>query len=96
METVDNTEVTHDIKDLLIHAIEKRPNEFQDTFNSLLTQRISDRLDAAKKEVAANYFNYTNEDEGEEETETEEQQDQEQEVTSTDEVEQNGQDAETV
>lgn len=75
------------INTLLIHAIEHQPKEFQAAFNDLLTQKIMDRVDAAKQEVAQNYFNYEEQPENESEEETEEQ---------TDEVEQNGQDAETV
>lgn len=97
MENVDNKEQTTSISDLLIHAIEKRPNEFQDAFNDMLTQRIASRIDTAKQEIAANYFNYTDEDgeESEQETDSGEPVEQEEQET-TDEVDQNGQDAETV
>lgn len=91
MENVENTEKVNGLSDLLVHAIEKRPNEFQDAFNDLLTQRIADRLETAKQEVAANYFNYVQDEENVEETgEQSEEQD------TTDEVEENGQDAESV
>lgn len=90
MENVETSK--NEITDLLVHAIEKRPNEFQDAFNDLLTQRITDRLEAAKQEVAANYFNYVQDDGS---TETEEgdvdtTNDHAEEQETTNEVEQDG------
>lgn len=92
MENVDNAEKKIELDDLLLHAIEQRPTEFQDAFNDLLTQRINDRLDQAKQEIAKNYFNFDQEDkEQAEEAPADEQNSEE----PTDEVE-DGQDAETV
>lgn len=56
MENVDTTEKKVGLDDLLLHAIEQRPADFQDAFNDVLTQRIQARLDQAKQEIAANYF----------------------------------------
>lgn len=94
MENIESAEKNNvGLDDLLISAIEKQPSEFQNAFNDLITQRITDRLEAAKKEIAANYFNYVDDNESEqaeEDSESAEEQD------TTDEVEENGQDAETV
>lgn len=94
MENNVETEKQATIDDLLLHAIDHQPKEFQAVFNDLLTQRITDRLEVAKQEVAQNYFNYTDaETEDSEESaeiETEESDEQQ------NEVEENGQDAETV
>jgi hypothetical protein len=89
---MENNEKNVDLNDLLLHAIEQKPTEFKDAFNDLLTQRISDRLDQAKQEVAANYFM---QDQGDEQDEAEEVSDDQESQEPTDEVE-DGQDAETV
>lgn len=93
MNNEDNVDANQEtqytgIDQLLIHAIDQQPKDFQAVFNDLVTQRIMDRVEMAKKEVAQNYFNY--EEQPEEPIDSDESEEQ------TDEVEQNGQDAETV
>lgn len=45
------------ITDLLNASVDQKPHEFQDIFNSILIDRISNAVENKKIEVAHNMFN---------------------------------------
>lgn len=62
-----------DIKDLIDSIIDENPVESEKIFSNLMTNRIADRIDVQRQEVANSYFNPTAEaDEEVAEDETEE------------------------
>lgn len=44
------------IEDLTVFAVNKNPTEFQNTFNELVSERIANRLEARKIEIAQNLY----------------------------------------
>ena len=47
----------YDVRDLIIHAAEQRPSEFEATFDSLLKDRLVSAVENRKQEVAQAMFN---------------------------------------
>lgn len=47
----------YNISDLVISAIEKKPVEFEDAFNNIIVDRISDAVENRKMEIAQTMFN---------------------------------------
>ena len=47
----------YNISDLVISAIEKKAVEFEDTFNNIIIDRISDAVENRKMEIAQTMFN---------------------------------------
>lgn len=45
-----------ELKDLVQFALDKQPSKFKDAFGDLLSQRVVDRVEELKAEVAANMF----------------------------------------
>jgi len=52
-----------ELKDLVQFALDKQPSKFKDAFGDLLSQRVVDRVEELKAEVAANMFGEAPEDE---------------------------------
>ena len=44
------------VQDLIVHAYEQKPLEFQDTFSNLMASKITAAVDARKIEVAQSMF----------------------------------------
>ena len=47
----------YDVTDLIIHAADQRPSEFEATFDSLLKDRLIAAVENRKQEVAQAMFN---------------------------------------
>ena len=45
------------VDDLIASAIEQKPTEFEDTFNSLVLDRVQSAVEAKKQEIATSMFN---------------------------------------
>lgn len=73
------------ISDLVIHAIDQKPLEFQKTFYDLLQDRIEDSIYNRKLEIAS-VFSSTEDEEGEPEGEVKPEVEGEPETEPTDEV----------
>ena len=43
--------------DLIVHTLEQKPIDFQQTFDDLLRDRLQDTIQAKKMELAKNIFN---------------------------------------
>jgi hypothetical protein len=43
--------------DLLVHTLQQKPIDFQQTFDDLLRDRLQDAIQAKKMEIAKNIFN---------------------------------------
>lgn len=56
-----------DINDLLNFAVLQKPNEFNNTFNDIILNKISDAIQNKKIEVAQSMFNEPNSTDNEEE-----------------------------
>jgi hypothetical protein len=63
------------LDDLLISAAEQKPVEFEAAFNDLVVDRIRDRVEARKVEIAQQLYNYEPEQEPEAEQEPEYEED---------------------
>ena len=57
----------YSVEDLIASALEQRPNEFEDTFNSLVLDRVQSAVEARKQEIATSMFTNTFEVEAPEE-----------------------------
>lgn len=57
----------YDITDLISTAIDQKPTEFTDTFNSLILDRLRTAVDNRKQEIAATMFNRSEVEASEEE-----------------------------
>jgi hypothetical protein len=70
---MDN-ETTFSVQNLVKYSYEQKPVEFEQTFNSLLSDKIASAIDARKLEVAQSMFNDYSEEEinTEQESDTEE------------------------
>lgn len=47
----------YDVTDLIINAVEQKPTDFEDTFNSLMVDRLSAAVANRKQEIASVMFN---------------------------------------
>jgi hypothetical protein len=47
----------YNVPDLVINAIEKKPVEFETTFNNIIVDRISSAIEDRKMELAQTMFN---------------------------------------
>lgn len=45
------------IEDLVVSAMEQKPDEFSDAFNALIVDRIGAAVETRKQEIAASMFN---------------------------------------
>ena len=54
-----STDNKYGIEDLIASAIEQRPTEFEDTFNSLVLDRVQSAVEARKQEIATSMFTNT-------------------------------------
>lgn len=50
------------VSDLLGYAVNKQPIEFNNTFDSILRDKINDRLDTARLDIAASIYKSSDED----------------------------------
>jgi hypothetical protein len=48
----------YDVTDLIIHAAEQKPSEFESTFDSLLKDRLVSAVENRKQEIAQSMFNH--------------------------------------
>lgn len=65
----------HDLTDLIVSAIEQKPNDFESTFNDLLVDRIRTAVEDKKIQIAQQMYGYEpeeTEDNSEEEIDVEE------------------------
>ena len=46
----------YSVEDLIASALDQKPNEFEDTFNSLVLDRIQSAVEARKQEIASSMF----------------------------------------
>jgi hypothetical protein len=60
-------DTTQEIRDLVDQIIDGNAVDSEKAFNDIMTDRVADRIDAYRQDVANNYFNPV--DETEEETE---------------------------
>lgn len=51
----------YSVQDLILHAVEQKPLEFNDTFAGLMIDRIRDAVEAKKVSIAKTFFNYDGE-----------------------------------
>ena len=56
----------YDVTDLIIHAAEQRPSEFESTFDSLIKDRLMSAVENRKQEIAQSMFSTPVADESEE------------------------------
>jgi len=68
---MDN-EMAYSIQDLVKYSYEQKPVDFEQAFNSLLSNKIADAVDVKKLEVAQNMFNTEEEINTEQDSDTEE------------------------
>lgn len=47
----------YDVTDLISNAFDQKPTEFENTFGSLMVDRLRSAVEAKKQEVAASMFN---------------------------------------
>ena len=47
----------YDVTDLIIHAADEKPSEFESTFDSLLKDRLVSAVQNRKQEIAQSMFN---------------------------------------
>lgn len=52
----------YDIKDLIATSVEGKPTDFENVFNSIIVDRISDAVELKKQEVAQSMFNGSQEE----------------------------------
>jgi hypothetical protein len=62
-------DTTQQIKDLVDQIIDGNAVDSEKAFNDIMTDRVADRIDAYRQDVANNYFNPSEESE-EEDTDT--------------------------
>jgi hypothetical protein len=67
--------MTDDIKKLIDAIIDENPVDSEAIFNDIMVDRVADRIDAHRQEIANSYFNPVAEVETEEELATEGQED---------------------
>lgn len=75
------------VQNLITHAYEQKPLEFQNSFNDLMASRLAAAVDNKKIEVAQSMFGSTEEVEGDVETEVEDNADVVDETDTTDQEE---------
>ena len=72
--------------DLIVHTLEQKPIDFQQTFDDLLRNRLQDAVQAKKMELAKDVFNnnssYEEEDNEEEENVDDQETDTEDEINA--------------
>ena len=56
----------YDVTDLIIHAAEQRPSEFESTFDSLIKDKLMSAVENRKQEIAQAMFSTPVADESEE------------------------------
>lgn len=49
----------YDVADLIIHAADQKPTEFESTFDSLLKDRMVAAIQNKKQDIAQSMFNHT-------------------------------------
>lgn len=49
----------YDVEDLIIHAADQKPTEFESTFDSLLKDRMVAAIQNKKQDIAQSMFNHT-------------------------------------
>jgi len=84
------------LKDMIHHAVDEKPLDFQDKFNSMLVDRIADAINNKKIEVAQSMFSSETESESEEEVSTEDSTDEdstEELESDTEETQENGEES---
>ncbi len=69
---MDN-EMAYSIQDLVKFSYEQKPVDFEQAFNSLLSNKIADAVDVKKLEVAQNMFNTEKDINTEQDSDTEEE-----------------------
>ncbi len=69
---MDN-ETTFYVQDLVKFSYEQKPVDFEQAFNSLLSNKIADAVDVKKLEVAQNMFNTEKDINTEQDSDTEEE-----------------------
>jgi hypothetical protein len=47
----------YDVTDLIVHAAEEKPSEFESTFDSLIKDRLISAVQNRKQEIAQSMFN---------------------------------------
>lgn len=53
----------HDISDLIVSAIDQKPNDFEAAFNDLIIDRIRSAVEDKKIEIAQQMYGYEPEEE---------------------------------
>ena len=53
----------YDISDLIVSAIEQKPNDFESAFNDLIVDRIRSAVEDKKIEIAQQMYGYEPEEE---------------------------------
>jgi hypothetical protein len=53
IETKDNVENEVQVSDLVVHALDQKPSEFNQSFAQLMQQRIEDAVHEKKLEIAS-------------------------------------------
>lgn len=48
----------YDVTDLIVHAADQKPSEFESTFDSLLKDRLLAAVQNRKEEIAQSMFNH--------------------------------------
>ena len=48
----------YELTDLISTALDQKPTEFADTFNSLVLDRLRDAVETRKQEIATSMFNH--------------------------------------
>jgi hypothetical protein len=48
----------YNVIDLVSNARDQKPTEFEDTFNSLITDKIRSAIETRKQEIATSMFNH--------------------------------------
>ncbi len=69
--------------DLIVHTLEQKPIDFQQTFDDLLRDRLQDTIQAKKMELAKNIFNNSSYEEEEEDVDDEDVVDYEEQESDT-------------
>lgn len=52
----------YDTRDLIAASVNEKPNDFENVFNSLIKDRISDAIEIKKQEIAQSMFNDSQEE----------------------------------
>lgn len=75
------------ISDLILHSVEQKPVDFNDTFNALLKDRLAAAVEVKREQVAKTLFNpVDNETEDDEEVDNDSDSYDEQEIESEEET----------